>query len=314
MAEWLVERGVGEDRALLLDAGTVLAAKLRWPDEPYAGKAVRLTLASKPAGARRGIARDVDGIDYVVDRLPADLTEGREFDAIVTRAAIAESGRLKRPQARVGASTCDDVFSTARQVRAFTAGLWEDVWETAASGAVAFPGGSLLLSPTPAMTLVDIDGTKPPRELALAAIPAIASALRQLDIGGSVGIDFPTIEAKPDRRAVDDALADALADIPHERTAINGFGFVQIVMRLDGPSLLHRLAFRRRDAAIRMALRRAERVEGAGVTLLTIAPALEPLLRPEWHGEVERRTGRPLRIATDPSLATIGSAAQIVAA
>ena len=287
MAEWLVERGIGEDRALLIGGGDVLAAKLRWPGEPWAGEAVMLRLASKPAGARRGIAHDGEGREILVDRLPAALTEGVSFPATITRAAMAERGRFKRPLARA---------------------------DMAESTEVAFAGGTLLFSPTPAMTLVDIDGALPPRELALAAVPALARALRRFDIGGSIGVDFPTLSARGDRRAVDEALGEALAGWPHERTAMNGFGFVQIVARLEGPSLLHRLTFRRRDAAIRMALRRAERVEGAGVTLLTLNPALEPLLRPEWRAELERRTGRALRVVLDDALALTAGAAQIVAA
>ena len=111
---------------------------------------------------------------------------------------------------------------------------------------------------------------------------------------------------------MDAALEEALADFPHERTAMNGFGFVQIVARLEGPSLLHRFATSRVGMPARMALRRTEMVEGPGVTLLTVHPALKAKLRPEWLTEVERRTGRPLRIETDPGLAIEGASAQIV--
>ena len=93
---------------------------------------------------------------------------------------------------------------------------------------------------------------------------------------------------------------------------MNGFGFVQLVARLEGPSLLHRFATSRLGMAARMALRRAEMVEGAGATLLTVHPALKTKLRPEWLAEVKRRTGRPLRIETDPGLAIEAAAAQIV--
>ena len=94
---------------------------------------------------------------------------------------------------------------------------------------------------------------------------------------------------------------------------MNGFGFVQLVARLEGPSLLHRFATSRTGMAARMVIRRAERVEGPGVTLLTVHPALKAKRRPEWIAELERRTGRPVRIETDPGLAIEGAAAQIVA-
>jgi len=314
LAEWQVEHGIGESRALLVENGRPLAAKLRWSDELYAGKPVELRLARKPAGSRRGIATDEAGRAVLVDRLPLNLTEGQAFAATITRAPIAERGRHKLAAARAGAAPGgEDIFAAARVVRRFAPGLWEDICESAAAGSVAFAGGSLLLSATPAMMLVDVDGELPPRELALAAAPALAEALRLFDCGGSIGIDFPTLAEKTDRRAVDEALAAELAGWPHERTAMNGFGFVQIVARLEGPSLLHRLAYRPAGAAARMALRRAERVEGPGVTLLTVHPSVKAAILPEWQAELERRTGRLLRIAVEPGLAPIAATAQIVA-
>ncbi|QKG69990.1 ribonuclease E/G family protein [Erythrobacter mangrovi] len=318
MAEWVVEHGIGEQRALLLDGDRVLAAKLRWPGELHAGQPVKLTLYSKPTGASRGVARDAGGTEVLVDKLPAGLSEGMSFDAVITRAAIAETGRLKRPQARhasAGTATPDgsaDIFERGNTLRRFAPGLWEEVWDAAASGEVSFPGGSLLFSVTPAMTVVDIDGDLPSRELALAAVPALARALPMFDLGGSIGIDFPTLEAKADRKAVDSALEDAFADWPHERTAMNGFGFVHIVARLDGPSLLHRFASSRVGMAARMALRRAEMVEGPGATLLSVHPALKAKLTPEWFAELERRTGRPTRVETNPGLAIEAAQAQSV--
>ena len=164
------------------------------------------------------------------------------------------------------------------------------------------------------MTVIDIDGALPPRELALAAVPAIAKALRWFDLGGNIGIDFPTLEAKADRRAVDEALAKALSDWSHERTAMNGFGFVQIVARLEGPSLLHRFAASRVGMCARYALRLAERAQGTGpILLLTVHPALNSKLKPEWLEELAKRTGREVRIETNPALALEAPQAQIIA-
>ncbi|MEE3154975.1 MAG: ribonuclease E/G, partial [Pseudomonadota bacterium] len=233
MPEWQVEHGIGESRALLVDGEKILAAKLRWPGDLPVGTPVSAALTSKPAGRSRGLARTDNGIELLVDRIPARFTEGARLPLVVTRAAIAERGRFKRAQARVieesdpGRSVqANDVFALGDTVRQLPSGAWEDIWDAASSGEVPFAGGALLFSVTPAMTLIDIDGDLPPRELAVAAAPAIARWLRLFDLGGSIGIDFPTLQAKADRRAVDEALAAALDGWPHERTAMNGFGFV----------------------------------------------------------------------------------------
>ncbi len=314
MAEWLIEEGIGETRALLVEAGEVLAAKLFWPGELRAGTEIAATLTHKSAGSRRGVATTDKGVEVLVDRLPPDVTEGAPIALTITRAPISERGRPKRAQGVVGGTGGRDtaVQLDGKVVRRFPSGLWEEVWDEAASNAVAFPGGSLLISVTPAMVLIDIDGDLPPRTLALAAVPAIAQALRRFDIGGSIGIDFPTLPDKADRKAVDAALEQALTGWPHERTAMNGFGFVQIVARLEGPSLLHRFVSSRVGACARIALRRAEAVEGPGALLLTVHPALKAKLKPQWVEELARRTGREVRIATDPALALDAAFAQSV--
>lgn len=312
MPEWLIEEGIGETRAILLDGDTVLAAKCRWHGEVYSGQTIAAKLASKRGV--RGTAISPEGREILVDKLPRDASEGSTLDLVVTRAAIIEQGRYKLPSARPAGSVTktEDGFSGGTAVHRFPAGTWEDIWLAANSGEVVFNGGSLLFAVTPAMTLVDIDGDLDPRALALAAVEPLALALVQFDLGGSIGIDFPTLEAKTDRKAVDAALEEALSDWPHERTAMNGFGFVQLVSRLEGPSLLHRFATSRTGMGVRMALRRAELVEGAGITLLTVHPALKAKLKSEWIEELERRTGRPLRIETDPGLAIEAASAQIM--
>ncbi|MFN3989953.1 MAG: ribonuclease [Erythrobacter sp.] len=314
MAEWLVEQGIGETRSLLVEGGRVLAARIAWPGELTTGTPVSGQLISKPKGTRRGLARLDDGREVLLDHLPPDVTEGAQLALTITRAALAERGRYKLAQARVGAlGTAQSAQGTI--VPRFPAGLWEEVWHAASSGSIAFAGGEILLSVTPAMTVIDIDGSAPPRELALAAIPAIAQGLTWFDLGGNIAIDFPTLPAKADRRAVDEALGHALANWPHERTAMNGFGLVQLVAKLEGPSLLHRFATARTGLCARYALRQAERAAGTGrLLLLTIHPALKPKLRPAWLAELARRTGREVRIATNPALALEAPSAQIIAA
>jgi hypothetical protein len=322
-AAWLVERGIGEDRAVLIEAGKVRAARIQRAGRLAPGLIADARLISRTAGARRGTLLFDNGEEALVDGLPVDAREGAPLRAVITRAAIAETGRYKRAQARPTDSaprsplTLEQSLQAdglpVRVVRRFPQDPWPDIAEEALSGAIAFAGGALVISPTPAMTLIDVDGTLPAARLALAAVPVIAATLRRLDVAGSIGIDFPSIEGRADRRALDDALATALADWSHQRTAINGFGFVQLVARLERPSIL---ADVRRDparAGALLLLRRAEDVTAAGTILATAHPDVLAALAPAWKAELERRTGRVVRWQADAGLAPLGGFAQAVA-
>ncbi len=321
--DWLVEEGIGEHRAIQLRGGEIVAARLDWLVGLAAGQIEDVVLISRRSGSKRGTVRFASGQEALIDGLPSSASEGARLRAVVTRAAIAEAGRFKLAQARPTnggtrpapplADRLREQGHTVRVVRRFPVESgWDDLFAEAWSGEIAFAGGSLTVSPTPAMTLIDVDGSLAPAALALAAVPQIAAALPRFDLGGSIGIDFPTLSTKEDRRAVDQALAAALAGWPHERTATNGFGFVQLVTRLERPSLLHRLARDRPGAAARRLLRGAERVDTPGTLLLTVHPRVRAAIEPEWEVELARRTGRELRWQEDPTLALSGGFAQSV--
>ena len=320
MPEWLIERGIGETRALLIEADRVMAARLHVDGDLVAGSIHRGRLAETAKGTRRGTVRLASGHDVLVERVPAGTAHGSALSVLITRAAMAEATRAKPAQARVAAADMprDDspVFANlpnARDVTRFPDGSWEELWTDAATGQLAFAGGTLTIEPTAGMTVIDIDGHMPPRTLALAAVPVIAEAVRRFDMGGSLGIDFPTLAAKSDRKAIDTALAEELSDWPHEQTAMNGFGFVQIVARLERPSLVHRFAYDPEGMAARFLMRQGERVEGSGPVLeLTANPAVAAKLTDAWLTELARRTGRTVRVAARDTVAITGGHAQIV--
>lgn len=315
MAEWLIERGIGETRALLVERGEAIAARLDWPGALAAGEVGDAVLCARAAGSRRGTARFASGEEVLVDSLAADAAEGASLRLVITREAVGERGRFKRAQARPTTDAPRPASSPqGRVVHRFPAGLWEEAFALAWNGELTFAGGALTITPTPAMTLIDVDGALPARQLALAAAGPCAHAVRLLGLGGSIGIDFPTLAEKADRKALDAALGEALADWPHERTAINGFGFVQLVARLERASLLHRLALDRAGAAARLLLRRAEMVEEPGTLLLGAHPAVRAATREDWLAELARRTGRTISWHEDRALALDAAFAQALGA
>lgn len=319
---WLVEEGIAEHRAVRLSSGRIVAAQVWWPDRLACGEVLDAKLISRAGGSTRGTARADSGEEILVDRLPRDAGEGGVLRLIITRAAMHGPGRLKRAQARLcGAepfapSLADALRASGSEVtivRRFPHPAdWDELVSEALAGEVAIPGGALLLAPTAAMTTVDVDGLLPPKALALAAAQALGSVLPRLAISGSIAVDFPTLTDKADRRAVDGALARALADWPHERTAMNGFGLVQLVARSERPSLLQ-LAQWRRDALVwRALLRRAEMLDGPGMIELTIHPRLEAEIDAGHIAELERRSGRTVRIRPLATLAPEAPHAQLV--
>lgn len=322
MPEWVHEDSFGEKRALLLDGDRVLAARLHWFSKICAGTIAMAKIAKRPKGSKRALCVTIKpeaGHEVDVPDLPRNAAEGGEVRIIIHREPMAERGRYKRALGRywgerppADAIPAEEFLGQGEEVRRLPSGAWEDVWSLAAEGELAFSGGNLVIAPTPAMTLIDIDGVGSPRELSLAAVPAIAEAIRWLDLAGNIGIDFPSIEAKAERRQVDEALAAALDDWPHERTAMNGFGFVQLVARHEVPSLLHRLTFERATACARYLMRQAEHLEGHGALLLTCHPTVKAAIEDHWIAELEERTGKQVRIVTDPALALEACQAQIV--
>lgn len=300
MAEWLYEDGIGEARAALVEGDRILAARIELTDTLRVGTVARARLIE------RQLARLERGEEVTLDRAPHGVTLGAALTVEIVREAIQEPGRVKPTRARVcdappadGPTLRDRCIASGHPVRmlhaheadALEAAGWSDVLEEAVTGDIDFPGGALRLSPTPAMTLFDVDGSDALDRLAVNAAVAVAQAIERHDIGGSIGIDFPTLVGKAARHDVAAAI-DARLPQPFERTAMNGFGFLQIVRPRIRASLPEILRSDPHGAAARAALRIAERVPpGAPATQRLPAPVLARIT-PVWREALLRRTGR----------------------
>lgn len=325
MPEWLVEKGIGETRAVLVENGRIIEARVELDGTIPAGTILKARLVEIGSAGRNGVARDDSGTDYLLPHVPREIDEGASFNIEVTRPPIPGPEPWKRPLAKATRderrrprSLAERLRSSGTPVRnlAFPSPQdelggagWSDLIEEARSGRIDFAGGSLGIFFTPAMTLIDVDGTVPPSELAVAGARAAADAIRRLDIGGSIGIDFPTVKGKAARCAIAEAIDESLPQ-PFERTAVNGFGFLQIVRPRSRPSLLE-LAHDRAGFEARDLLRRAA-CEGAGAKRLVGHPAVIAVLerQAEWTEALSRQLGGAVTLRADPKLPIHGAYAE----
>ena len=310
MPDWLVERGIGESRAVRIEGGEIVAARILLEGVVPAGTVLkaRLARAGKPAIA------SADGQDYVLRDGAGSVTEGAGLAIEVVRETIPGAEPWKRPLARISDEEPRAAKFEAQELPfpsphdSLEEAGWSDVIEEARTGIVAFAGGALRVSPTPAMTLIDVDGTLPPMELAMAGARAAARAIVRHGIGGSIGIDLPTVQGKEQRTAIG-AAVDAILPNPFERTAVNGFGFLQIVRPRRHASLFE-LAADRAAFEARALLRLAAREKGA--VRLAAHPAVHSVLeaRPEWIAQLARQVGGPVSLRADAKLTISGGHAE----
>ena len=318
MAEWLHEAGIGEDRAILVEDGAILEAAIELPGRLRAGTVAQGRLDTIMLPARRAMVALDGGGEALLEPLPAGLAEGRRVTVEIVREPIPERGRPKLARCRITRAPVGPGPPLLERLRAsglpvstldasgndrFEEAGWSELLEQAQTGDISFPGGALRMSLTPAMTLFDVDGALDPAALAVAGARASASAIRRLGIGGSIGIDLPTLGARADRQAAAAAL-DAVLPQPFERTAVNGFGFLHVVRRRERPSLPEVLREDPVGAAARALLRAAERAPGAGERMLHASPEVVERLRsdPGWIELLARRVGAPVALSADPAI------------
>jgi hypothetical protein len=312
LPEWLLERGIGESRAARVINGEIVEAKifLGGIARARSRRPARLKSAGPP------VIAEADGQEYLLPKGAKGVTEGAQLVIEVTREAIPGAESWKRPLAVVTQESPGAVALIDAEVLPFPAPVdrlggcgWSDLIDEARSGIVRFAGGELRISATPAMTLIDVDGYLPPFELALAGAEAAARAILRLDIGGSIGVDLPTVEGKTERQVIAAAI-DGVLPKPFERTGVNGFGFVQIVRPRVRASLAE-LAQDRAGFEARALVRRAA-FEPPGAKRIVAHPAVIRLLesRQDWIEELGEQVGGAIELRAEPSLPMSGGYAE----
>ncbi|HKT14572.1 MAG TPA: ribonuclease, partial [Allosphingosinicella sp.] len=234
MAEWHFEQGIGEDRAILVEGDAIVEASLELPGL-RAGAVLDARLAAILIPGRRAIVSLAGGGDALMEPVPPEISEGQAIRVEIVREPIAETGRAKLAKCRLthaapgaGPGLRERISRSGQKLAKppvlgsdiFEEAGWSELLEQATSGDIAFAGGALRMSLTPAMTLFDVDGAMAPPALAVAGAAAAGRTIRRLAVAGSIGIDLPTLAARADRQAAAAALDEVLPQ-PFERTAVN---------------------------------------------------------------------------------------------
>ncbi|HWT42286.1 MAG TPA: ribonuclease, partial [Sphingopyxis sp.] len=97
---------------------------------------------------------------------------------------------------------------------------------------------------------------------------------------------------------------------PFERTAVNGFGLMQVIRRRERPSLIEQVRLDPVATDAALLLRQAERAVGTGELTLTARGSVIDHIaaHPDWVDALQNRTGRAVRIVADPAIKGAGHA------
>lgn len=302
--EWLIERGIGETRAALVEDGHIVEARIIRDGVITAGS----VLPAQLKGTGRNAVAVAEGQEYLMPKGAPGVTQGAKLNIQVTREPLSGDELWKRPLARLTDAAPGPAAAPQGRELQFPAAFdeleaagWSDLIDEARSGLIGFPGGELRVSLTPAMTLIDVDGSLSPVELAITGARAAAAAIRRHGIGGSIGIDLPTVDSKAARFTAAEAV-DAILPKPFERTAVNGFGFLQVVRPRTHASCLELAADRALFEATALCRHVAREV---GSIRLVAHPAVVGVLErnQEWLDQLGRQVGGTVTLRADTSIA-----------
>jgi ribonuclease G len=311
----------GERRAALVENGEIVELHIQRDlqialGERGTGRIVRKT----PAGSYLVTASG----EEVLLRAPTDEAEGASVTFEIVREAIWEPGRLKHAEVRlIGAAEAmadRDALWAARigwlDAPRSNVGV-SGAFDIAIAGYSNCGAATVFFQRTKAGLVFDVDGTGDPMTVNISAAREIARLLRLYQIGGSVMIDFVDVGSRQARQAVAEAFDAASAGDgrAYERSAVTGFGLMQIIRPRQRPSVLDQLFGARiqslSDESIALQLlRQAAHSGGFGKRTVRASPAIATLLSsPRWLpllAQAERLAGAPVEIVADAAAPAYG--------
>jgi ribonuclease G len=322
MREIAFDASPGETRAVLFEGGTAVELHIFRDGHALAGSVLNAKILSKNAG--RAFLQLASGEEVVIAPPPTE-PEGASVRVEIIRAHICEPGDVKRATVRISeAALCEvdeDLWRAALSERTdavITAGAdLDDHFDIAQSGRSDVEGATIWFERTKAGLVFDVDGNGDAFAINRAAAAEIARLLRLFQVGGAAMIDFVGMENKAARVEIAATFDAASAADPRgfERTAINGYGLMQVIRAKPGPSILDTLFGTRRvslsdETLILALLRAASRTSGAGVRRCVTTPVLAAQLAlPTWQpmiAQAARQAGAALEIVADADVRGYG--------
>ena len=251
--------------------------------------------------------------------------EGTRVTFEVTREAIAEPGRIKPAEialrdSGVLPSLPKDVLWDARLTdfaQPVISASIADGFDIALSGQSQLGSFIISFQRTKAGLVFDVDGIGSAFDINQVAAAEIARLLRLYQVGAMVMIDFVSMESKAQRTQIAEIFdAASRSDArPFERTAINGYGLMQVVRARPRPSVLDHL-FGTRIAALSdetqayWLLRAVAQSSGFGARTVTARPDVAALLDCEhwaaWRVQAVRATGVDMLVVADEKATVYG--------
>lgn len=312
----------GERRAAVVENGKIVEIHIQrdayWVlSECGAGQIDRKT----PSGAY--VVAD-DGSELLL-RSKIAAPDGTRVMFEVIRESIAEPGRNKPaevilrdglPQGYLGKDALWDA-RLASLGQDMARGLIAEGFDIAIAGQSQLGDVTVSFQRTKAGLVFDVDGIGEAFAINRVAAIEIARLLRLYQVGAMVMIDFISMEAKAQRAQIADIFdaASALDARPFERTAINGYGMMQVVRARPRPSVLDhlfgtRIATLSDETQAYWLLRAVAQSSGFGPRIVTARPEVATLLRSErwaaWRAGAERLAGAEMQLVADEKAAGYG--------
>ena len=312
----------GERRAALVENGNIVEIHIQRDMQWVLGEGGHGRVDRKtPAGAY--VIAD-DGSELLLRSKISD-TDGMLVAYEVVREAISEPGRIKLPEVKL----IDSASGTLQQKD----GLWArriallgqkcltapiaQGFDIAIAGQSQLGDVAISFQRTKAGLVFDVDGIGDAFVINSIAATEVARLLRLYQVGAMVMIDFVSMESKAQRTKIAEIFdaAAAFDGRPFERTAINGYGLMQVVRARPRPSVLD-LLFGTRIAALSdetqayWILRAVAQSSGFGVRTVSARPGVVRLLNSQqWaplRAQAVRLAGADIVVVADEKTAGYG--------